>query len=177
VERSSDGDLPQAPTSGAHHLVRYVQHTRRELRRAVEGMSIADLEHRVGGLNSVAWIVGHLARQEQTYWLTARDEPAVADLDAFGHGEPAAAADFETVYQAWQRVTATADVWLAGLDEAALHTHVHGRSLFERENVGTLLTRVSGHYYLHIGQITAIRKLLGYPVPPFVGSQAGAMYD
>lgn len=177
MERAGDGELAQAPTSGAHHLVRYVQHTRRELRRAVEGMSIEDLERRLGGLNSIAWIVGHLGWQEQTYWLTSRGEPAAADLEAFGHGEPAAAADFETLYQAWQRVTAASDLWLAGLDEAALLTHVHGRSLFERENVGTLLTRVIGHYYLHIGQITAIRKLLGYPVPTFVGSQAGAMYE
>jgi len=176
VERAPAIGEGAAPSAEAQHLVRYVQHVRRELRRALEGMRLADLERRVGNLNSVAWIVGHLAWQEQSYWLTSRGQRAVADLAAFGRGDPDPDAAFEPLFAAWEAVTAAADSWLAGLDEAALRGHVGGRRLFEVENVGTLLTRVIGHYYLHIGQITAIRKLLGYPVPGFVGSQEGARY-
>lgn len=167
---------PHEPAHGAHHLVRYLQHTRRELRRAVEGMALADLERRVGGINSPAWIVGHLAWQEQSYWLVSRGEPELADLAAFARGRPAPSAGFEELFAAWERVTAAADPWLASLQEADLRSHLQGRALFEQENVGTLLTRTIGHYYLHIGQITAVRKLLDYPVPSFVGSQLGAMY-
>ncbi|HKI58986.1 MAG TPA: DinB family protein [Trueperaceae bacterium] len=166
----------RAPSPEAHHLVRYLQHVRRELRRALEGMSVADLERRVGNLNSVAWIVGHLAWQEQSYFLTSRGQPAVAAFVGYGRGEPDPDAAFEPLFAAWERITTAADDWLDGLDEGALRGHVQGRRLFEVENVGSLLTRVIGHYYLHIGQITAIRKLLGYPVPGFVGSQAGALY-
>ncbi len=172
----TDGRDPFAPAPGAHHLVRYLQHARRELRRAVDGMSAADLERRVGGINSVAWMVGHLAWQEQAYWLLSRGEPALADLDAFGRGRPDAPPAFDELFDVWARVTAASDVWLSGLDEAGLRSHLQGRRLFEKENVGTLLTRASSHYYLHIGQITAVRRLLDDRVPSFVGSQEGAEF-
>lgn len=173
---SADAKDPFAPATNAHHLVRYLQHARRELRRAVDGMAPEDLERRVGGINSVAWMVGHLAWQEQTYWLTSRGEPAVTDLDAFGRGRPAAPPAFDELFGVWARVTAAADAWLNCLGEADLRSHLEGRRLFEMENVGTLLTRASSHYYLHIGQITAVRRLLDDRVPPFVGSQEGAEY-
>lgn len=162
----------------AHHLVRYLQHVRRELRRALEGMAVADLERHLGGMNSVAWMVGHLAWQEQSYWLTGRGEPDASrlDLKAFGRTRPEAMPTFEALFEAWEKVTTAADKWLLALGEPELRTHLTGRRMFDEENVGTLLTRVIGHYYLHIGQITAIRKWLDYPVPPFVGSQAGADY-
>jgi len=159
-----------------HHLVRYLGHVRREFRRALDGMTTADLERRLGNLNSAAWIVGHLAWQEQSYWLTSRDREPAAELSGFASGKPSSDPAIATMLAAWERVTAAADGWLTGLDAGDLSGHVSGRELFEHENIGTLLTRVIGHYYLHIGQITVIRKLLGYPVPVFVGSQAGASY-
>ncbi len=165
----------------AHHLVRYVQHVRRELLRAIEGMEVADLERRVGGINSVAWMVGHLAWQEQAYWLLARGEPAATpvDLQLLASGRPRAETipAFDELLEAWRQVTTTADAWLVTLDADDLLRHLEGRKLYELENVGTLLTRVIGHYYLHIGQITAVRKLLDLPVPAFVGSQVGAYFD
>lgn len=167
---------PFAPAPGAHHLVRYLQHARRELRRAVDGMALPDLERHVGGINSVAWMVGHLAWQEQAYWLTSRGEPALADLDAYGRGRPDATSEFDALFAVWVRVTAAADGWLTRLGDADVRSHLRGRRLFEQENVGTLLTRTSSHYYLHIGQITAVRRLLDDRVPAFVGSQAGAEY-
>lgn len=176
MESPTAGTDPYAPAHEAHHLVRYLQHVRRELRRAVDGMTVADLERRVGGINSVAWMVGHLAWQEQGYWLTSRGEPAVADLHAFGHARPEAPPRFGELFDVWVRVTAAADPWLVGLQDEDLRAHLQGRRLFDEENIGTLLTRTSSHYYLHIGQITAIRKLLDYPVPGFVGPQTGAAF-
>ena len=157
------------------HLVRLVRHVRRELRRAVDGVSEADLERRVAGLNSVAWMVAHLAWQEQTYWLSLRGEDPVADLDAFRPPGPTPAPmpSFTEAWGAWERVTAASEEWLDSLDREALLERFEGR----RENIGTLLTRVFGHYYVHIGQITAIRKLLGYDVPTFVGSLDGAYFE
>jgi len=176
VASSEERQDPFAPSPGAHHLVRYLQHARRELRRAVDGMTAADLERRVGGINSVAWMVGHLAAQEQGYWLTSRGEPQLADLDAYRRGRPDTPPAFEGLFAAWESITAAADGWLVGLSAQDLRSHLPGRRLFEQENIGTLLTRTSGHYYLHIGQITAVRRLLDASVPPFVGSQEGAEY-
>ena len=160
-----------------HHLVRVLKNTRAELRRAIDGMSEADLERRVAGINSVAWIVGHLAGQEQGLWLQGRGLPAVADLSAFGHGAEPATPAFGFVFPLWEEITSVTESWLDDLDDDGLRQHLSGDPFFEIENVGSLLTRVIGHYYLHIGQITAIRKVLGYSVPGFVGSQEGAYFD
>lgn len=176
MEHPAGGPEGHEPSPQAHHLVRYVQHVRRELRRAISGMTVTDLERRLGNLNSVAWIVGHLAWQEQSYFLTSRGQPSVAELEGYGHGEADPDVAFPPLFAAWESVTIAADAWLNGLDDAALRQHVEGSRLFEVENIGSLLTRVIGHYYLHIGQITAVRKMLGYSVPGFVGTQAGALY-
>ena len=159
-----------------HHLVRYLHHVRREFRRAVDGVPAADRARRVGGINSVAWIAAHLAWQEQSYWLLSRGEPPVASLDAFARGLPQDVPPFAEAFAAWEGVTAATGPWLDALTEEDLRGHLRGRRLYEVENVGSLVMRVIGHYYLHIGQITAVCKLLGEPVPAFVGSQEGAYF-
>ena len=160
-----------------HHLVRVLKNTRQELRRALDGIGEADLDRRVAGLKSAAWIVGHLAAQEQGLWLSGRGLPALADLGELETSAEPPTPAFATVFPLWERIVAATEPWLDGLGEAELREHLSGNPFFEIENVGSLLTRVIGHYYLHIGQITVIRKLLGYPVPGFVGSQQGAYFE
>ncbi len=159
------------------HLVRYTIHVRRELRRAVEGMTESDLEKRVGGMNSVAWMIAHLAAQEQSYWLESRALPVVADLSFLRKKDESATPNFAAMWAVWEDVIKQSDSYLLSLTETDLKHHFTTRKSFEIENIGSLLTRVIGHYYLHIGQITVIRKLLDYDVPAFVGSQEGAYYE
>ena len=157
-----------------------VKNVRRELRRAIEGLNDVDMEKRVGGINSVAWIIGHLAWQEQAYWLEPRGLPLVsAQLADYGSGKtvPEQMDTFETLFAQWQKVTESSNDWLESLSTEDLKGHLKGRKSFEKENIGSLLMRVIGHYYLHIGQITVIRKILGYNVPAFVGSQEGAFFE
>lgn len=161
----------------SHHLVNYVFHVRRELNRALEGISEADLNKRVAGINSCAWIVAHLAWQEQRYWLEPRKLPQVADLSPYKNGATVTQPLFSEVYPLWQEITRQSEDWLKSLNEEDLRIHFTTNKFFEIENIGSLMTRVIGHYYLHIGQITVIRKLMGYEVPGFVGSQAGAYFD
>lgn len=163
-----------------HHLVRKVKHVRQELRRAIEGLSVADMEKRVAGINSVVWIIGHLAWHEQLYWLERRGLPLVsAQLADYGFGRtvPEHMDTFETLFAQWQKVTESSNDWLESLNTEDLRGHLKGENRSESENIGSKLMRVIGHYYLHIGQITAIRKILGYNVPPFVGSQEGACFE
>jgi hypothetical protein len=155
-----------------------VQDVRNELRRALEGISVADMGKRVAGINSVVWIVGHLAWQEQRYWLERRGLALVsAELVDYGSGKtiPAHMDSFDTLFASWQEVTESSDEWLWSLQTDDLRHKLPGDP--EGENIGSKLMRVIGHYYLHIGQITAVRKILGYSVPQFVGSQEGALFE
>ena len=164
----------------AHHLVRKVQHVRKELRRAIEGMSVADMERSVAGVNSIRWIIGHLAWQEQRYWVGGRGLPLIVEhLADYGYGKPVPenGEDFETVFGQWEAVTRASDDWLESLGEQDLREFPATGEIHKGENIGTMLMRVIGHYYVHIGQITAVRKILSYNVPPFVGRQDGAFFE
>ena len=74
------------------------------------------------------------------------------------------------MWAAWQAVTRTADPILDAVTPEALRSHpvVAGRP--GAQSVGTLLQRVTYHYWFHIGEALAIRQLLGHAgLPEFVG--------
>ena len=52
-----------------HPLVLQLRFTRAEFRRGLAGLSEADAQTRVGPMNSISWNVGHLAWQEQRYFI------------------------------------------------------------------------------------------------------------
>ncbi len=57
-------------TGKAHPIVDQLRFTRAEWLRALRGTPEADGRRRVEPMNSIGWIVGHLAWQEQRYFLT-----------------------------------------------------------------------------------------------------------
>ncbi len=52
-----------------HPLVLQLRFTRSEFRRAIAKISEADARKRVMPMNSISWTVGHLAWQEQRYFI------------------------------------------------------------------------------------------------------------
>lgn len=53
-----------------HPLVQQLRFTRAELLRALAGVSEDDAQRRLLPMNCISWTVGHLAWQEQRYFLT-----------------------------------------------------------------------------------------------------------
>ena len=53
----------------SHPLVDQLRFTRSEWVRGLEGVTPAEAARRFEPMNSIAWIIGHLAWQEQAYWL------------------------------------------------------------------------------------------------------------
>lgn len=160
----------------SHHLVRYTQHVRRELTRVLEGLSEADCNKSVVNMNSIAWMSAHLMNQEHSYWLRSRGL-ALPKVKAFNEKSKETPPSFKEAHTLWKIVTDSSNDYLDALTEADLRTHLKGSKSFEVENIGSLLTRVIGHYYVHIGQICVIRRNLDYDVPGFVGSQEGAYFE
>ena len=52
-----------------HPLVDQLRFARSEFRRALAGVGEEDGAKRLLPMNSLGWMVGHLADQEQRYWL------------------------------------------------------------------------------------------------------------
>jgi hypothetical protein len=69
----------------------------------------------------------------------------------------------------WKLVTAAADPWLDSLTTAGLLEQLPppGNS----RTAGDAIRRTTYHYWFHIGEILAIRQLLGHPHrPEYVGN-------
>jgi hypothetical protein len=53
-----------------HPLVEQLRFTRSEFARGLVGLSQDDAMKRIQPMNAISWMIGHLAWQEQRYWLT-----------------------------------------------------------------------------------------------------------
>jgi hypothetical protein len=61
-----------------HLLVTQLRFARDELVRGLEGVSEADGLRRLQPMNSIGWMVGHLANQEHRYWVVWAQRKDVA---------------------------------------------------------------------------------------------------
>jgi uncharacterized damage-inducible protein DinB len=143
---------------------------REDLLRALEGLDDRSGALRLGGLNEAAWIVAHLAEQEQRYWLASFGLPEVApEVAPYRRGRSDEPLTLSEALDAWQRVAAATAPRLRRLGAEELERRAPDPTVASGERLDVMCLRVFGHYYLHIGQITAVRRWLGLSVPPFVG--------
>lgn len=160
-----------------HPLVVQLRFTRSEFQRALKGVTAEEACRRFEPMNCISWMVGHLAWQEQRYWLTqAQGITPLPEVNKFGYGQPASTPPLKEMWAAWKAVTEAADPWLDTLDDAALLTF----SLIGKppkpssESIGTRLLRTTYHYWFHTGESQAIRQMLGHTkLPTFVGDIGG----
>ncbi len=156
-----------------HPLVEQLRFTRAEWLRALRGVKADEALRRIQPMNSIGWIVGHLAWQEQRYWLTRpRGETPIPALNRIvASGGPATTPPLDEMLAAWRTVTAAVDPWLDALTTATLLEPLPGSP---PRSVGDSIRRVTYHYWFHIGEILAIRQMLGHRrLPQFVGDIEG----
>ena len=154
-----------------HPLVDQLRFTRAEFRRGLRGTPPADGERRVEQMNSISWIVAHMAWHEQRYWLTrAQNETPKPNLNELAaSGGPASTPPLTQMLNAWKAVTAAADPWLDELTTADMSSDLGGGG--PRRAIGDAIRRVTYHYWFHTGEILAIRQVLGHRrLPEFVGN-------
>jgi len=156
----------------AHPLVEQLRFTRDEWRRGLEGVSSEEAAREFEPINSIAWMIGHLAWQEQRYWLYQVDHTIlVPEVDACGSGQPASNPPLDAMWSAWHKITETADPYLDNLTTDALQIQPvldDGRQL---ASPGTRMLRMTYHYWYHLGEGLAVRQLLGHGnLPQFVGN-------
>jgi uncharacterized damage-inducible protein DinB len=162
-----------------HPLVLQLRFARSEFARCLEGVSEEDGIKRLLPMNSISWMVGHLANQEQAYWVMLAGKPLVApELNGLvGSGKPASTPPLAEMWAAWKAVTQAADAYLDTLTVESLQEFfVRGERKLD-ESKGTLLMRNLYHYWFHTGEAHAVRQMLGHPnLPQFVGEIGKAPY-
>ena len=154
----------------AQPAVDQLRFARSEWLRALAGVPEADGLRRLEPMNSIGWIVAHIAWHEQLSWLTRlHDETPLPELNEIAaSGGPATTPPLGAMLDAWRRVTAAGEPYLDGLTAADLLGPMP-RGPAPR-SIGSTVLRVTYHTWFHIGEILAIRQLLGHPDrPDFVG--------
>jgi uncharacterized damage-inducible protein DinB len=157
----------------AHPLVEQLRFTRSEFQRALQGLSEEDARKRVLPLNSISWNVGHLAWQEQRYFLTfAQGKVLLPNLqEEFRYGAPSSTPSLAEMQTAWQTITRAADEWLDEVTTEKLLEMYHHPSGEWSTSYGNLLQRVVYHYWYHCGENMAIRQSLQHQgLQDFVGN-------
>jgi hypothetical protein len=159
----------------SHPLVEQLRFTRSEFMRALEGLSPEDAVKRVGPANCISWNVGHLAWQEQRYWLFRGQDrtlrPEVSEQ--FAYGAPASTPPLPGTLAAWREITSASDEFLDQLTSEKLQSNeTQGEPL--PTIWGNLLQRVIYHYWYHTGENAGIRQALGHTgLEEFVGDIDG----
>ncbi len=184
----------------AHPLVTQLRFARSEFVRCLEGISDEDARHRIMPMNCISWMVGHLAAQEQYYFVyfPKGKVPYPQLIKSVGFGHPATTPPLADMWQAWHDITKVADTFLDTLTTEQLLTHLEQKisgfedsafgevskrilaqsSVRSFESVGTRMLRTTYHYFFHTGEAHAIRQQLGHPdLPWFVGDMKTAVYE
>ena len=150
-----------------HPIVRMQHVTRKEFLRGLRGVTDEDARKRIEPMNCISWIVGHLAWQEHLLFVAwPQGRQVEPQYYAFGTGSPPSQPPLEEVMALWRAACDDADVWLHAADEESMRQVFTPAVLEERENAGTLVVRNIFHYWSHIGEISAIRQMLGHHRPP-----------
>jgi hypothetical protein len=155
-----------------HPLIDQFRFTRREWLRGLDGISDQDGARHIGPMNCIAWTVGHLAWHEQRYWLQfGQGTILYPDLNTtFAYGAPMSTPVLGEMINVWQEIAQLADAYLDGLTTEVLQTELLRDGRAVGQTVGSALRRITYHYWYHIGEIQAIRQMLGHAgLPEYVG--------
>lgn len=157
-----------------HPLVLQLKFTRNEFKRALKGLSEEDANKRLLPMNCISWNVGHLAWQEQRYFLYfgQGQMPFPEVQEAYAYGAPASTPSLREVQAFWRKITKAADPWLESLTSEKLQAHILNPDGTPGVRIiGNLLQRTIYHYWYHMGENLAIRQMLGHTdLPQFVGN-------
>ena len=156
----------------AHPLVDQFRFTRSEWMRGLEGITEEEGSQHFGNMNCISWTVGHLAWHEQRTFLQRPQDlilyPQLNEL--FAYGAPMNTPSLKEMRELWLTITKAADPYLDTLTTESLLTDLllNGQSV--GQSCGSALRRITYHYWYHIGEIQAIRQMLGHTnLPEYVG--------
>ncbi len=156
----------------AHPLVDQFRFTRSEWLRGLEGVSEEDGARHFGPMNCISWTVGHLAWQEQRYFLQrAQDKIIFPDLNTiYAYGAPMSTPALSDTMHMWREVILTSAPYLDALATDSLQRDLLLDGKAVGQSVGSAMRRITYHYWYHIGEIQAIRQMLGQAgLPEYVG--------
>ena len=155
-----------------HPLVEQLRFTRAEWLRGLEGVSDEDGARHFGPMNCISWTVGHLAWQEQRYFLE-RSQGKVLFPEVnrtYAYGAPMCTPALSDTLRIWHDVIRANTPYLEALTTTALQEELPLEGRPVGQSIGSAMRRMTYHYWYHIGEIQGIRQMLGHTsLPEYVG--------
>ena len=158
--------------SNVHPLVDQLRFTRSEWLRGLKGVTEEAGARHFGQMNSIGWIVGHLAWQEQRYLLYRPQGVMLRDdiQRDFTTGGPMSTPSLAKTLAAWRLITKATEPFLDELTTNRLLVDLPLNGKRSGQTQGSAIRRMTYHYWFHIGEILAIRQQLGGKgLPEYVG--------
>ena len=155
-----------------HPLIYQFRFTRCEWLRGLDGISEEDGARHFGPMNSIGWTVGHLAWQEQRYFLQyAQNQLLFPELnEKYAYGAPMNTPSLAKSLELWHTITQAVDPFLDTLTTEILVRDLLREGKSVGQTIGSALYRTTYHYWYHIGEVQAIRQMLGHgDLPEYVG--------
>lgn len=155
-----------------HPRVDQLRFARSEFQRGLVGVTAEDAGRRLEPMNSLSWMVGHLAWHERLVWaIRGQGLTIEPELDAVANGAPASTPELAEMWAAWARVTAIAEPCLDSLGSSDLLIALPHDGRERAPTAGDQLQRITYHYWSHIGEASAVRQIMGHEgLPQFVGN-------
>src|SRR5216117_2447729 len=170
---SSAKARPRRASRQAHPLIDQLRFTRSEWLRGLKGVTEEGAARHFGPMNSIGWIVGHLSWQEQRYLLHRPQGIMLRQdiQDRLASGAPMSTPSLAEMLAAWRTITAAADPFLDKLTTDGLLVDLPLDGQVSGQTQGSAIRRLTYHYWFHIGEILAIRQILGQKdLPEYVGN-------
>ena len=155
-----------------HPLVDQFRFTRSEWLRGLEGLTEEEAACHFGQMNSISWTVGHLAWHEQRTFLQRPQNTILFPQlnERFAYGAPMSTPSLKEMLEIWHAVTDAVNPYLDTLTTQGLLTELLLNGEPVGQSRGSALRRITYHYWYHIGEIQAIRQMLGHMnLPEYVG--------
>jgi DinB superfamily len=154
-----------------HPRADQLRFARAEFQRGLVGLSDADARRRLLPMNSISWMIGHMAWHERLVWLVRGQGLEVEPiLDSVATGQPATTPPLDEMLAAWGRVTALADPFIDAQATSTLEVPLPHDSRPDPPSAGSQIQRVTYHYWSHIGEASAVRQILGHTdIAQYVG--------
>jgi hypothetical protein len=153
------------------NIVNQLFFARYEFRKGFSGVTDEEGLKRLMPINSIAWMVGHLAWHEQFYWLKrAQNIVLIPELEKdASFRKPSGELFLCEMIVCWEEVTEKADGFLKLLSLPDLDSCMVVKDKKLNFNIGTMLSRMIYHYWYHNGEMQAVRQLIGHEdLPDFV---------
>ena len=158
-----------------HPRADQLRFARSEWQRGLAGLTDEDARKRLLPMNSISWMIGHLAWHERLVWFVRGQGLEVEPiLDSVASGLPATTPPLDEMLAVWARITAAADPFIDALTTESLEVPLAFDKREPPSVAGSQFQRITYHYWNHIGEASAVRQILGHAdLPEYVGDLDG----